>query len=96
MTSDANALAAYERDEGWCQWCLHKLDTFNTGATPHHVFGRQYDLPGHQITLCMVRRDGSLGCHQRIHQTGEITREMIVAFCIGTIWEGEDLTPNAR
>lgn len=91
-----NAHKAYTRDEGWCQWCLHRRDTFSEGATPHHIFGRHYDEPKYQITLCQVRKDGSLGCHNRVHDQGDITREDIVQLCIETIWGGEDWTPSAR
>jgi len=94
VTSDQNALIAYQRDGGWCQWCLHKLNTFNVGATPHHIFGHKWDEPEYQITLCMIRQDGTMGCHQRIHSKGDITRQDIVRLAIDAIWDGEDKTPK--
>lgn len=94
MTDRANAIAAYERDNGLCIWCLHQLGITNIGSIPHHIFGRRWDSPEYQITLCMIRADGSTGCHPRIHDTGDITRGDIIELCKATIWQGKDLTPE--
>ena len=94
MTSNRNAIIAYQRDRGLCRWCLHKRNQFNKGMKPHHIFGKRWDAPEYQITLCMVREDGSMGCHSRIHDKGDITRQDIVNLAIETIWDGEDKTPE--
>ncbi len=69
----------YIRAHGWCEVCFHLNHIRREGVDVHHVFGRartleyaeQYERADRLLLLCR-------GCHIKLHDTGELTRETLV------------------